>query len=99
VKTLRRTADIVFPTARVAVFVDGCFWHGCPVHHTVAKTNAEFWSAKVDGNRRRDEETDRMLRSQGWTVIRIWEHIAADEASELVVAAVAVARAALLVRP
>lgn len=92
VKNLRRTADIVFPTARVAVFVDGCFWHGCPIHHTVAKTNAEFWSTKVEGNRRRDKETDQSLKSQGWSVIRIWEHIGADEACEIVVAAVAVAK-------
>jgi DNA mismatch endonuclease (patch repair protein) len=94
VKNLRRTADIVFPTARVAVFVDGCFWHGCPLHHTVAKTNAEFWRAKVEGNRRRDKETDQMLLVRGWTVIRIWEHVAPDEACDLVVASVAAAKAA-----
>src|SRR5690348_16964701 len=74
VKTIRRTADIVFPGARVAVFVDGCFWHGCPDHHTAAKANADFWAAKVLGNRARDAETDRLLTDSGWTVLRVWEH-------------------------
>lgn len=84
VPEIRRTADVVFTRARIAVFVDGCFWHGCPTHHTVAKTNAEFWAAKVEGNRRRDRETDELLRAQGWLVIRIWEH----EALETVVAVI-----------
>lgn len=78
VREVRRTADVVFTRARIAVFVDGCFWHGCPIHHTVAKTNAEFWAAKVDGNRRRDRETDELLQERGWLVIRIWEHEALD---------------------
>lgn len=74
VKGLRRTADLVFTKARVAVFLDGCFWHGCPEHHTVARTNAAFWANKVEANRARDRETDRRLTEQGWVVIRIWEH-------------------------
>lgn len=74
VATLRRTADLVFSRARVAVFVDGCFWHGCPEHHTVAKTNADFWSAKVSRNRERDMETDRLLTEANWLPIRFWEH-------------------------
>jgi DNA mismatch endonuclease (patch repair protein) len=74
VPQLRRTADIVFPRIRLAVFVDGCFWHGCPDHHTVAKTNAEYWSRKVQENQRRDAETNTILESFGWTVVRIWEH-------------------------
>lgn len=74
VPELRRTADVVFTRARIAVFIDGCFWHGCPTHHTVAKTNAEFWAAKVEGNRRRDRETDELLREHGWLVVRVWEH-------------------------
>jgi DNA mismatch endonuclease (patch repair protein) len=71
---LNRRADLVFTGARVAVFVDGCFWHGCPEHHTVAKANASFWSEKVRGNRQRDTETDRLLQAAGWTVVRAWEH-------------------------
>jgi DNA mismatch endonuclease, patch repair protein len=71
---LNRRADLVFTRAKVAVFVDGCFWHGCPTHHTVAKSNAEFWAQKVTRNRERDAETDRLLGEAGWTVIRAWEH-------------------------
>ncbi|MEU3766914.1 very short patch repair endonuclease [Amycolatopsis keratiniphila] len=70
----RRTADLVFRSARVAVFVDGCFWHGCPVHHTVAFTNAGYWADKVVRNRERDGETDRVLTEAGWTAVRVWEH-------------------------
>ena len=73
-KELRRTADLVFSGAKVAVFLDGCFWHGCPVHHTVAATNAKFWADKVAGNMSRDRDTDERLRDAGWTSIRIWEH-------------------------
>ncbi|MEU4244876.1 very short patch repair endonuclease [Actinoplanes sp. NPDC026619] len=74
VVNLPRTADIVFTKARVAVFLDGCFWHGCPQHHSVAKTNATFWAEKVRRNRERDAETNRLLAEHGWTVVRIWEH-------------------------
>lgn len=71
---LRRTADLVFTRARVAIFLDGCFWHGCPEHHTKAKSNADYWSLKVDRNRARDRETDSLLRDAGWLPIRVWEH-------------------------
>ncbi|MFD5385266.1 very short patch repair endonuclease [Streptomyces sp. NPDC127074] len=71
---VRRTADIVFTRARVAVFVDGCFWHGCPDHCRPARTNSDFWRAKIDGNRARDAQTDRFLAEAGWRAIRIWEH-------------------------
>lgn len=71
---LRRTADVVFPKARVAVFVDGCYWHGCPEHHRPATRNSEFWRQKIAENRRRDEETTRCLNEAGWTVVRSWEH-------------------------
>ncbi len=71
---IRRTADIVFPRKRVAIFVDGCFWHGCPVHGTAPKTNADWWAAKLDRNKERDADTDRLLAEAGWTVVRIWEH-------------------------
>jgi DNA mismatch endonuclease (patch repair protein) len=71
---LRRTADLVFPRAKVAVFLDGCFWHGCPEHHTVATANARFWADKVEGNRARDRDTDDRLAAAGWVSIRVWEH-------------------------
>lgn len=74
IPAVRRTADLVFTRARLAVFVDGCFWHGCPEHHTVSKTNAEYWAAKVEKNRARDRETDRLLAAEGWAVLRVWEH-------------------------
>jgi len=71
---LRRTADMVFPRARVAVFLDGCFWHGCPDHHTKAATNSRFWADKVESNRQRDADTDKQLTDAGWLVVRVWEH-------------------------
>lgn len=74
IPSIRRTADVVFSSARVAVFVDGCYWHGCPDHYRPAKRNTEFWSEKIEANRRRDAETDRLLEESGWTVVRVWEH-------------------------
>jgi DNA mismatch endonuclease (patch repair protein) len=80
-KAVRRTADLLFPRVRVAVFLDGCFWHGCPIHHTVAKTNADFWAQKVAANRHRDAQTNALLTEAGWTVVRIWEHELPEEAA------------------
>jgi DNA mismatch endonuclease (patch repair protein) len=74
IKGLRRTADLVFSKAMVAVFLDGCFWHGCPEHHTIAATNAEFWADKVEENKARDRDTDERLSEAGWVTLRIWEH-------------------------
>src|SRR5207237_4362534 len=71
---VRRRADIVFPSARVAVFVDGCFWHCCPRHRTFPKANAEWWAAKLHTNRLRDRDTNRKLAAAGWHVERVWEH-------------------------
>lgn len=84
----RRRADLVFPRVRVAVFVDGCFWHGCPKHHTVAKTNAAFWAEKVRLNRSRDLETTETLMRSGWMVLRIWEHEDVMGAADRIEAAV-----------
>ncbi|MEU5826130.1 very short patch repair endonuclease [Micromonospora tulbaghiae] len=84
IRSVRRTADLVFPRLRLAVFLDGCFWHGCPQHHTVAKTNAAFWAEKVTTNRRRDADTDARLTAEGWTVLRVWEHEAPAEAADRV---------------
>ncbi|BEL01957.1 very short patch repair endonuclease [Actinoplanes sichuanensis] len=89
IKAVRRTADLVFPRIRLAVFLDGCFWHGCPTHHTVAKTNAAFWADKVATNRRRDLETNTKLTEAGWTVVRIWEHEAIEQAADRIVESVA----------
>jgi DNA mismatch endonuclease (patch repair protein) len=66
--------DLVFPKAKLAVFVDGCFWHGCPLHATWPKNNAEFWQGKIARNQARDRLVTRMLRAKGWRVLRIWEH-------------------------
>jgi len=81
---LRRTADLVFRKTMVAVFVDGCFWHGCPQHHTAARTNASFWADKVDVNRRRDLETDHLLVESGWVSLRVWEHEDPRQAAEYI---------------
>lgn len=78
---LRRRADIAFTRRRVAVFVDGCFWHGCPLHGTQPKRNGLWWSEKLAANRSRDRDTDRRLRAAGWTVLRVWEHEAPSRAS------------------
>ncbi|MFE7936886.1 very short patch repair endonuclease [Streptomyces griseoincarnatus] len=78
---LRRRADIVFPKAKVAVFVDGCFWHGCPDHHRPAKKNAEKWAKKIEDNRERDAATTLALKEQGWLVLRFWEHEDPEEAA------------------
>jgi len=71
---VRRRADVVFTPARVAVFVDGCFWHGCPSHGTRPKANADWWAAKLAGNVARDRDTDARLDAAGWRVVRVWEH-------------------------
>lgn len=70
----RRVADVAFRKVRVAVFVDGCFWHGCPKHATWPKQNAEFWRAKILANQQRDRDTDERLRAEGWKVVRAWAH-------------------------
>ncbi len=84
----RRRADIVFGPSRVAVFVDGCFWHGCPEHATWPKKNAAYWREKIDTNRKRDRDTDEQLTNAGWAVLRVWEHedvkVAADRVEAVV---------------
>jgi DNA mismatch endonuclease (patch repair protein) len=76
---LRRRADVVFTGIRLAVFIDGCFWHGCPIHYSAPKTNADFWRTKVDSNRFRDLDTNSKLEGYGWVVSRYWEHQSTDE--------------------
>ncbi|MGW2227122.1 very short patch repair endonuclease [Streptomyces formicae] len=81
---LRRTADVVFPKIKVAVFVDGCFWHGCPEHYRPAKKRGQAWAEKIKGNRDRDAATNLALRAQGWSVLRVWEHEDPEAAADLV---------------
>lgn len=80
--------DIVFTAARVAVFVDGCFWHSCPEHATTPKRNAEFWRQKLTRNVQRDQRDTAALEAAGWTVMRVWEHEAAGDAADRVLAEV-----------
>ncbi|WP_438000021.1 DNA mismatch endonuclease Vsr [Sorangium sp. So ce185] len=77
----RREADIVFASARVVVFVDGCFWHGCDLHKRSSNTNSGWWSSKIARNRARDRQTNAALLEAGWTVVRIWEHTDAEQAA------------------
>ena len=80
----RRTVDIVFPTAKLAVFVDGCFWHACPLHGTQSHTNTVWWQEKLARNVQRDRCTDNQLQAAGWNVIRVWEHENASDAADRV---------------
>jgi DNA mismatch endonuclease (patch repair protein) len=82
-RALRRRADIVFPRAAVAVFVDGCFWHGCPDHgRRRHEVNGWYWPEKIARNQWRDADTDDRLRDAGWRVIRVWEHEPSAEAAQ-----------------
>lgn len=80
----RRRADIVFTRVRLAVFVDGCFWHACPEHGTTPRTRNAWWTEKLDRNVARDRDTDARLRGAGWTVLRFWEHQSAEECADIV---------------
>ncbi|MGA5731761.1 very short patch repair endonuclease [Streptomyces seoulensis] len=90
---LRRTADMVFRPAKVAVFIDGCYWHGCPEHYVPPRTNQGYWSDKVLRNTERDRDTDQRLMQAGWLVLRFWEHEPAEDCSRKVVELVARRRA------
>lgn len=85
----RRSIDVAFTRVRLAVFVDGCFWHGCPVHAVPPKNNAAWWNSKIAANRARDAETTSALVSAGWSVMRIWEHESSDDAVERIARALA----------
>lgn len=76
---LRSRADIVFTKKKLAVYIDGCFWHGCPVHATIPKSNADYWVPKLKRNVERDRETTSKLESLGWVVLRFWEHEDVEE--------------------
>lgn len=79
---LRRRADMVFTRARVAVYVDGCYWHSCPEHATVPKTNRDWWITKLKANVARDRDTDAQLVAAGWEVVRVWEHESVTAAAD-----------------
>ncbi len=91
--------DIVFSRLKLAVFVDGCFWHGCTAHRTLPKGNADFWETKINGTRRRDVVQKRLLMDAGWTVLRIWEHDVPRPAATLVIAEVGRLNERDLLRP
>ena len=80
----RRTIDIAFTRAHVAVYIDGCFWHGCPLHGTIPRSNSAWWQNKLEANRARDASANEQLHELGWTVLRFWEHEAPDAVAEQV---------------
>lgn len=88
-------ADLAFVGRRVAVFVDGCYWHGCPDHFRPPKTNVEFWTEKIDRNRQRDRGVDEVLRLRDWTVVRVWEH---EDPADAAAKVAEIVRAAKVVR-
>jgi DNA mismatch endonuclease (patch repair protein) len=91
-RLIRRTADIVFPAARVAVFIHGCWWHGCPDHATLPKVNTDWWRAKLHANRDRDADTRSRLSDLGWRVIEVWEHESPPDAAQRIEKAVVARR-------
>ena len=85
---LNMVVDILFPGAGVAVFVDGCYWHGCPSHGTTPKTNPGYWVPKIERTQRRDRQNDELLRRAGWEPVHVWEHESVVEAAERIAAIV-----------
>jgi DNA mismatch endonuclease, patch repair protein len=84
IKGVRRRADVVFLRQRIAVYIDGCFWHSCPIHATSPKANQAWWAAKLKANQQRDLDTNRHLVAAGWLVLRFWEHENPTEAALVV---------------
>lgn len=82
---LRCTADVVFPKAKVCLFVDGCFWHGCQLHFRRPKRNSAWWQEKIESNRTRDRKQAKLLASQHWKVVRVWEHALRDSSLDRIV--------------
>jgi DNA mismatch endonuclease, patch repair protein len=74
VPAIRRRADVVFPRRKIAVFIDGCFWHACPDHFVPPKSNVDYWKPKIDRNQARDRDTNAQLLEAGWSVLRYWSH-------------------------
>jgi DNA mismatch endonuclease (patch repair protein) len=86
--SLRVRVDVAFPRERLAIFVDGCFWHRCPVHATDPRRNAAFWKRKLERNVERDRSVDAALMLAGWQIIRSWEHEPADAAADRIITAI-----------
>ena len=86
--SVRHTADMIFTRARVAVFIDGCWWHGCAEHYRPPASNIGYWADKISRNRERERQIDQALVSAGWTVIRVWEHETPDHAARRIEAVV-----------
>ncbi|MFD8159643.1 very short patch repair endonuclease [Streptomyces malaysiensis] len=89
---MRRTADMVFRPVKVAVFIDGCFWHGCPEHFVMPKSHRPYWEDKISRNIQRDRDTDNRLVEAGWLVLRFWEHLEPQACAVTVIEAVAARR-------
>ena len=84
-ESLNRRGDLVFLRSKVVVFIHGCFWHGCPKHFSVPKSNKSFWKTKIDTNQKRDKETQWYLQKKGWKVVTIWEHSSPEkEAAKII---------------
>jgi DNA mismatch endonuclease (patch repair protein) len=94
IASVRCRADVVFPSAKLAVFVDGCYWHRCPEHGTSPATNSGYWQAKLDRNVERDRRNERELSAAGWTVLRVWEHESPTEAAQRIAEVLEQTRAA-----
>lgn len=91
----RRTIDIAFPGKKVAVFIDGCFWHGCTEHRNIPAHNRDWWKNKIEQNRSRDRDTDEKLHIAGWLVLRYWEHDAVDRISAEIQEAVVIKKVSM----
>lgn len=89
----RTTCDVAFPGLRIAVFLDGCFWHGCTAHPPSVKKNTEFWLEKIERNRARDARATAHLAALGWTVLRFWEHETAEDIAVAITSAVSCTKA------
>ena len=96
VRDVRSEADLLFPKERVAVYVDGCFWHSCPKHRVLPKANATWWKSKLQANVDRDRRVDAALAGHGWTVVRVWEHEPPEHAADSIEATVRAQRAQLI---
>lgn len=88
----RRTVDVAFTAVGVAVLIDGCYWHGCPLHYREPRSNIAYWAVKIARNVARDGETTALLQAAGWTVLRFWEHEDAAQVADTIEAAVRSAR-------
>jgi DNA mismatch endonuclease (patch repair protein) len=95
----RCNCDLALPSLKIAIFLDGCFWHGCPIHPPVVKKNAEFWIQKIDSNRKRDAQVTDSLISGGWTVLRYWEHERVEDIAHSILSVVIATSGQARIRP